>query len=248
MSESPYDRCPSRRQFCRAAVTAAVTAVTAPRLVLGGEQSKDHGPDHAAAHPFSPEKAIERLLEGNRRFVKGKADHPHESKDWRLSLEGGQHPFAVIVGCADSRVCPELVFDQGLGDLFVIRVAGNIVDVDVTASVEYAVDHLDTRLVVVLGHSNCGAVTAALDHLSESAGEPDEIVSLLYRIEPALVNLPQNLSRDNRIAVAVERNVRFAVRRLSAVPDLMKSMRSHKLRIVGAVYDMHTGKVKLVNP
>lgn len=246
MTESLNARCPSRRQFCRVAVTAAVTSVAVPRLVFGGDPSKDHGRDLAAARPASPQECIERLLEGNRRFAEGKALHPHESKDWRLSLESGQRPFAVVVSCADSRVCPELLFDHGMGDLFVIRVAGNIVDIDVTASVEYAVDHLDTGLVVVLGHSKCGAVTAALDHLAGAVGEPDEIVSLLRLIEPALIGLPQNLSREDRVAAGVERNVKRAVRRLSAVPDLMKRLRAHKLCIVGAVYDLHTGKVELL--
>jgi carbonic anhydrase len=195
---------------------------------------------------LGPDQALKRLMEGNARFADGHPRHPHETADWRLSLERGQHPYAVVLGCADSRVCPELVFDQGFGDLFVIRVAGNIVDVDVTASIEYAVDHLASKLVVVLGHSNCGAVTATLDHLTDSAGEPDEIVSLLYRIEPALVGLSENLPREELISQAVRKNVQFAVQRLSQVPDLRKNMRRNNLKIVGAVYNMHTGRVELL--
>ena len=166
----------------------------------------------------------------------------------RTSLEEAQHPWAVILGCADSRVCPELLFDQGLGDLFVIRVAGNIVDVDVAASIEYAVHHLHTMLVVVLGHSNCGAVTATLDHLTDSAAEPDDIVSLLYRIEPALEGVPEDLPRDKQISCAVRQNVLFSVQRLTQIPDLRRSIKRDNLRIVGAVYDMHSGKVSLLQP
>jgi carbonic anhydrase len=189
------------------------------------------------------DQALSKLREGNERFHQGKSKHPHGGANWRHQLEEGQHPFAVVLGCADSRVPPELIFDQGFGDLFVIRVAGNVVDVDVTASVEYAIDHLGTPLVVVLGHSDCGAVTAALDHLSESPEEPEEIVSLLYRIEPALLGLSSKGNRDEQIAEAVRRNVDMAVRRLSRVPDLMRNMKKGNVRIVGAVYDMHTGKV-----
>ena len=190
--------------------------------------------------------AMKRLQEGNARFVADKPQHPHEASNWRRELEKGQHPFAVVLGCSDSRVSPELLFDQGLGDLFVIRIAGNIVDTDVIGSVEYAVDHLDTRLIVVLGHSNCGAVTATIDHLSDTDGEPAEVVSLLYRIEPAIVGIPDDLPRQKQIDLAVTRNVDLAVRRLSRVPDLHQSLKTGDVKIVGAVYDMHTGKVKLL--
>ena len=105
------------------------------------------------------------LLEGNRRFADGKPRHPHEAADWRAHLREGQHPFAVIVGCSDSRVSPELLFDEGLGDLFVIRQAGHVGDEDTVASVEYAVGHLHVPLVVVLGHESCGAVEAAVNTL-----------------------------------------------------------------------------------
>ena len=188
-------------------------------------------------------EALKRLQAGNARFVADRPRHPHAKSDWRHALEKGQHPFAVVLGCSDSRVPPELIFDQGFGDLFIVRVAGNVVDVDVTASVEYAIDHLDTQLVVVMGHSNCGAVTATLDYLSNAEGEPAEVVSLLYRIEPAIVAIPKNLPRQKQIAHAVRRNVELAVRRLSRVPDLRRRVATGKIKIVGGVYDMHTGKV-----
>ena len=193
----------------------------------------------------SAEEAIQFLKDGNARFADGKSRHPHEAPDWRQSLEKGQHPFAVVLGCSDSRVPPELVFDQGLGDLFVIRVAGNVVDTDVTASIEYAIDHLDTKLIVVMGHSSCGAVTATVDHLSNPDGEPAEVVDLLYRIEPAIVGIDPKQPREKQIKQAVQQNVEQSVRRLSRVPDLRKNLKRGSVKIIGAVYDMHTGKVTL---
>ncbi|NOX55243.1 MAG: carbonic anhydrase [Planctomycetes bacterium] len=195
---------------------------------------------------ISAEEALKRLQEGNARFVAGTPRHPHEARQWRSRLEKGQHPFAVILGCSDSRVPPELVFDQGFGDLFVVRVAGNVVDTDVTASIEYAVDHLGTRLILVMGHSHCGAVTAALDLLGHPDGEPAEIVSLLYRMEPAVMGLPKELPREQRIERAVSRNVQRSVQRLSRVPDLRRKIKANTIQIVGAVFDMHTGKVGLL--
>jgi carbonic anhydrase len=217
-------------------------------LTLVGSATADAGdtPDAQQAITVDAEQALKRLREGNDRFVARKPQHPHESPDWRVALEKGQHPFAVVLGCSDSRVPPELVFDQGFGDLFVIRLAGNVVDVDVIASIEYAVDHLDTALIVVMGHSNCGAVTATLDHLANADGEPAEVVSLLYRIEPAVLGMSDELPRPQRIAQAIRRNVELAVRRLSRVPDVRRAVQSGGIKIVGAVYDMHTGKVEFL--
>lgn len=190
-------------------------------------------------------EAMKLLEAGNARFVAGESKHPHEKPDHRLALERGQHPFAVVIGCADSRVPPELVFDQGLGDLFVIRVAGNVVDTDVAASVEYAVAHLGTKLVVVMGHTHCGAVTATLEHLTDAGEEPAEVVSLLFQIEPATAGIPEGLSAEERIEHVVRRNISLAVRRLERIPALHKCVKSDGVKIVGAVYDMHTGKVTL---
>ena len=209
-------------------------------------QEPSHAKKPADKTTVTAEEALKRLTEGNQRFVTGKLRHPHQSRDWRSALEAGQDPFAVILGCADSRVPPELLFDQGFGDLFVIRVAGNVVDTDVAGTVEYAIDHLDSHLIVVMGHTFCGAVTAALDQSDTSMKEPDEIVSLLYRIEPAFEGLPDDLPREKRLNLAVRQNVQLGVRRLSQVPDLMKSLKSGKVVIVGAVYNLHTGKIEFV--
>ncbi|MEN1678709.1 MAG: carbonic anhydrase [Planctomycetota bacterium] len=203
-------------------------------------------PPRPESGPVTADAALKALKDGNARFASGKPTHPHENAGWRHQLEAGQHPFAVVIGCSDSRVPPELLFDQGFGDLFVIRVAGNVVDTDVVASVEYAIDHLDTQLIVVMGHTCCGAVTATIDHLSNPDGEPAEVVSLLYQIEPATMGLDRNLPRKDFVAKAIEQNVQLAVRRLSRVPDLRRSLKSGAVKLVGAVYDMHTGKVNFV--
>jgi len=131
---------------------------------------------------LTPDQALERLLQGNQRYVAGKATHPDQTAERRLGLASGQAPFAIILTCADSRVAPELFFDQGLGDLFVIRNAGNILDDHVIGSMEYAVEHLHAGLIVVVGHGQCGAVSAAV-----AGGEvPGHIRSVTEAIAPAL--------------------------------------------------------------
>ena len=211
-----------------------------------GEPGPRSTQDLNMERPVRADLALQSLMDGNARFVAGDPRHPHEARDWRNRLEYGQHPFAVVLGCSDSRVPPELVFDQGFGDLFVIRVAGNVVDTDVTASIEYAVDHLGTQLIVVMGHSHCGAVTATLERLDNPGDEPAEVIALLDRIEPAVAGLPNTMAAHERIDQAVRCNVERAVRRLSRVPDLRRSLRAGKLKIVGAVFDMHTGRVVLL--
>jgi carbonic anhydrase len=227
------------------AIMKRIFVVTLCLLVAPAAADPVESPDAKKQPTVDAVQALQQLQNGNARFVAGKPQHPHETADWRHALEEGQHPFAVVLGCSDSRVPPELIFDQGFGDLFVVRVAGNVVDTDVTASVEYAIDHLGTQLIVVMGHTHCGAVTATLDHLSTAEGEPAEVVSLLYRIEPAIIGIPEDLPREERIKRAVKRNVELAVRRLSRVPDLRRSINAGKIKIVGAVYHMHTGKVDM---
>ena len=142
--------------------------------------------------PRSGEEALDWLLAGNHRFWDGHPRHEHESSQRASVLHRGQLPFAVILGCADSRVAPELIFDHGLGDLFVVRVAGNFVGTDEAASIEYAVEHLHCPLVVVLGHQTCGAVTAAL---GAHENEPAELVQLLDAIAPGLAGIPRGCRR-----------------------------------------------------
>ena len=187
---------------------------------------------------------MQRLIEGNKRFVSGKLNHPHSAMDWRKRLVGGQKPFVTIIGCADSRVPPELLFDQGFGDLFVIRVAGNVIDTDVAGSVEYGVDHLATKLVVVMGHEGCGAVTAALQKMEDLAKEPNEIQALVRKIKPAVRKFDPGVSFDERLKTSVEDNVRNSVKLLKAIPDLAKAEKESRTKIVGTVYEIETGRVR----
>ncbi len=203
-----------------------------------------HAPD---AKGLTPDEALQRLIDGNARFAAGKAGHPNQDTVRRTALAEGQTPFAVIVGCSDSRVSPELVFDQGLGDLFVVRVAGNVVDADVGGSVEYAVGHLHTPLVLVLGHQKCGAVMAALLPQSQRVKETRDIQAILNQIQPALRNVDSHLSEEQRLAASIEANARQSMKILAALPKLSRSVADKSLRIACAVYELSTGKVNLLS-
>ncbi len=184
------------------------------------------------------------MREGNERFASGKSIHPRLESEHRTSLASGQTPFATVIACSDSRVSPELLFDQGVGDLFVIRVAGNVADVDEVGSIEYGVDHLQTPLLVVLGHTHCGAVTAvALSH--EVHGS---IPQLVDNITPAVARAKakgSNLSQDDLVAHAVNENVWVSIEDLLNRSEATRSLiKAGSLRVVGAVYDLETGRVK----
>jgi carbonic anhydrase len=197
-----------------------------------------------AADQPAPDGALRRLIVGNARFASGHTRHPHEDRGWRGQLEHSQHPFATVVGCSDSRVPLELLFDQGFGDLFVIRVAGNIVARDEAGSIEYAVVHLHTPLVAVIGHDHCGAVTAALGTHEEIMSEPPELSDLLAAIHVGMPEIPHSLPQDERIAKGVEANVRNAVRQLAKVPVVHDAVARGQTRIVGGIYSLHTGEVR----
>ena len=196
--------------------------------------------------PKTCEESMQRLIEGNKRFVSGKLNHPHSAMDWRKRLVGGQKPFVTIIGCADSRVPPELLFDQGFGDLFVIRVAGNVIDTDVAGSVEYGVDHLGTNLVVVMGHEGCGAVTAALQTADDLKKEPNEIQALVGKIKPSIRKFESDTPFKQQLKTSVEDNVRNSVKLLKAIPDLAKAEKASKTKIVGTVYEIETGRVRRI--
>lgn len=191
-------------------------------------------------------EALERLKAGNARFAEGETRHAHEGADWRKQLVAVQKPFATILGCSDSRVPPELVFDQGFGDLFVIRVAGNVIDSDILGSIQYAARHLKTRLLVVMGHEGCGAVTATLEALDGTAKEPRFIEALVKQIEPGLKDLDPKLAGEARLSAAVEANVRWGVKQLASVPEAKKALEEKALVLVGAVYNLATGRVRFL--
>jgi carbonic anhydrase len=196
-----------------------------------------------------PSEAIEsfdKLKAGNIRFMEGKTLHAHESANWRKHLVQGQKPFATILGCSDSRVPVELVFDQGLGDLFVVRVAGNVIAPDVVGSLEYAVEHLNTPLLIVMGHEGCGAVTAAVDALGGPMNELTAIKNLVDLIEPGL---PRDLggdSKQERVNNAVEHNVRWSLKQLARMPETKAQIDSRKVTVLGAVYELGSGRVRFL--
>lgn len=193
-------------------------------------------------------EALERLREGNRRFVEGgRAMRPRAGSERRRELVDGQAPFAVVVGCSDSRVPVEMVFDQGLGDLFVIRVAGNVIDPSQRGSVEYAAVALGTPLAVVLGHSGCGAVHAALQRAAGPGDElPADLATILDAIGPALEATPGAAGADpeSRLRAAVRANVRAATARLRQGSETLEGMiHAGDLLVLGAEYSLVTGIV-----
>ena len=236
-------RLPRRGFLAFLACGAAVAALPGRGPALGPAEAAAAA-GHGAGKAVPPDEALKRLMEGNKRFVAGRPRHPNQGPRRRSEVAQGQHPFAVILGCADSRVPPEVVFDQGLGDLFVIRVAGNIVDDAVLGSIEYAVEHLGARLIMVLGHAKCGAVAAALEVAGKGGSIPGHIASLLKPILPAVEAVKGQAGDplDN----AVRANVERVVGQLrSSEPVLAEMVRGDKVKMVGARYDLKTGEVQI---
>src|SRR6266516_1006790 len=198
---------------------------------------------------ISAPQALERLRAGNRRFVTDTRSHESiASEARRRELANGQEPFAIILGCADSRVPAEIVFDQGLGDLFVIRVAGNIVAPSQIGSVEFAAERYGTRLVVVLGHSRCGAVLATLDELRRpSESQSRNLRSIVDRVRPsveALLATEHRHDPDALVRAAVRANVRVSAGQLRHGSDVLEQLiQRHGLVVVGAEYSLETGVV-----
>lgn len=185
-------------------------------------------------------EALEKLKAGNARYAAGRMSHPDETPARRAELAEGQRPFAVIVGCSDSRVPPEIVFDQGLGDLFVVRSAGNVMDTILTGSVEYAVEHLGVKLVVVLGHEKCGAVTAAVHSVREA-----HITSIVKAIHPAVVQTrKQPGDAVHNCVVANARHVAEQLRH--SHPLLAHKVEKDGVKVVAADYDVATGAVEFL--
>ncbi len=218
----------SRRAMLRvtALASAGVAAGALPLAAAGGERPA----------PRTPQEALDRLLEGNGRFVSGAVDGPRRDLDRVRELSGGQEPYAAILGCADSRVPPEILFDEGFGDLFTVRVAGNVATPEEIASLEYAVGVLGSQLVVVLGHSSCGAVSAAVD----GGAVPGQISSLFQHITPSV---PEGAS----VQEAVEANARHQARVLrTSSPVIREALAAGSVRVQPAVYSLEDGRVRLL--
>src|SRR3989475_10187529 len=239
-------------------------------LFVGSQFARAADPAHADQPIVPPDEAVSRLKEGNGRYSSGKAQHPHESSEERAyiatdsyenagvtflgmtaaeaakrraELTKSQHPFATIVSCSDSRVPPEIVFDQGLGDLFVLRVAGNVIDDHSLGSIEYAVDHLAVRLIVVLGHQRCGAVKAAKETIAANGKAPGHIESLVTAIQPAV-----EATVHGDLEATVKANVKDVVQALrSSAPVLKPKVDSGELRVLGAYYSLNTGAVAFLD-
>jgi len=204
----------------------------------------------ASAGPgVNADQALDKLQQGNARFIVGKQEHPHQDFARRdLTATKGQQPFATILTCSDSRVPPEILFDQGVGDIFIIRVAGNVANVDEAASIEYAVDHLNTPLLVVLGHTNCGAVSAVV----EGADLHGHIPALVRSIVPAVARVRAKnptASGEPFLNDCIKANV------WQAIEDLFRSSavvtaktKAGKLKVLGAMYDITTGRVSWLGP
>ncbi|GAA1636539.1 carbonic anhydrase [Catellatospora bangladeshensis] len=219
----------------RRALLAAGLPLALHHPALPPTDSAQHDPPHRTSH------ALARLAAGNRRFRLGAARHPHQQPHRRHQLATGQHPFVITLGCADSRVAPEIVFDQGLGDVFDNRVAGNIADDLLMASVAYALEHFDPPLLVVLGHERCGAVTAAIDALTGPGPGPGYAGTLVRHLRPAVeavLGRPGDL-----VANVVRANIALQIRRLHSSPPIAGRVQTGRLHVTGAVYDLDTGEV-----
>jgi carbonic anhydrase len=193
------------------------------------------------------EEALRRLIDGNARFLSGTARFPTVQKDVLAALAHEQHPFATIIGCSDSRVPPELIFDANFGELFVIRVAGNVLTYEIAGSLQYAGVHLKTPLFVVLGHENCGAVQAALNMKFRNAREPSRIDLLVQKILPALEDIDAHADPAVQVARAVEANVRWTMRQIVESPEGRARVAEGAYKLVGAIFEIETGKVRFLD-
>ena len=212
--------------------------------LLGASQfARAVDPTHSDQPSVAPAEAISKLKEGNGRYTSGNLQHPGQTAERRTELANTQHPFAGIVSCSDSRVPPEIVFDQGLGDLFIVRVAGNVINDEGLGSIEYTVDHLGTRLILVLGHQSCGAVKAARETIAAKGKAPGHIESLVTAIRPAV----EATAKDD-LDTTVRANVKNVVKALrSSTPILKAKVDSGEIQVIGGYYSLDTGAVTFLD-
>ncbi|WP_438310144.1 carbonic anhydrase [Streptomyces sp. HUAS TT3] len=230
----------ARRGLVRAGLGGAALLGTGLLCVASAASGSRPEPGVGGPRPAGPEPAWRELAAGNRRWRTLHERHPDESRAVRRVLMAGQHPFAVVLGCVDSRVPPELVFDQGLGDLLTVRSAGQVLDEAVLGSVAYGVLELGVPLVVVLGHQGCGAVAAAVDADGTGDPLPAHVRYLADQIRPAV---DPGLPRPARVEAAVTANVRRVRASLAAEPDLAARIAAGRLAVVGARYELSSQRV-----
>ncbi|RCJ28938.1 carbonic anhydrase [Nostoc minutum NIES-26] len=226
-----------RRDFLKLGVTGAFgVMLTASDLLWRVQSAK------AAESPqsLSPDAALQKLIEGNERFVQHQPQYPDQSAVRLQEVAQAQHPFATVLTCADSRVPVEIVFDQGVGDIFDVRIAGNIATPEARGSIEYAVTLLGTPVLMVLGHERCGAVTAAV----QKQKLPGDIGTFVKAIKPAVARVKDR--PGDPVENAVVANVQYQIEQLQRSQLLSEQLKSGKLKIVGGRYDLDTGKVTIV--
>ncbi|MBW3585447.1 MAG: carbonic anhydrase [Cyanobacteria bacterium 0813] len=235
MTESERTGMISRRNLILRAGAGMLAASIAPALLPARAAKAE------AISGITPNGALKKLMEGNQRYIEQKRTFPDQARSRVVEVAQGQHPFATILACSDSRVAPEIIFDQGLGDLFDIRVAGNFLDDVVLGNMEYAAVELGVPLLVILGHERCGAVKAALD----AKAVPGHIGTLVAAIQPA-VDATKNRGGD-AWDNAVRANVKMNVNKLKlASPILAAAVKAGKLKVVGGRYDLDSGKVQII--
>jgi carbonic anhydrase len=200
----------------------------------------------SAGPGITADQALARLKRGNQRFRAGKARFPTVQKEVLANLARGQQPYATVLGCSDSRVPPELVFDAGFGELFIVRVAGNVLGPTIAGTLQYAGTHLHTPLFVVMGHEGCGAVQAALASWLHGTKHKSRIETLLENILPALDGLDRKLPPEELLHAAVEANVRWTMKAVLESPEGRARLPAGDLRLVGAVFEFGTGKVRFL--
>src|SRR5213596_1212417 len=223
--------------------TQLASCLIAVSLLGANQLARAADPAHPEQPAAAPAEAISKLKEGNGRYTSGNLQHPGQTTERRSELTKSQHPFAVIVSCSDSRVPPEIVFDQGLGDLFVVRVAGNVIDDHSLGSIEYAVDHLGVRLIVVLGHQSCGAVKAAKETIAAKGKAPGHIQSLITAIQPAV-----EATAKEDLDATIKANVKNVVQALrSSTPILKAKVDSGDVQVIGGYYSLDTGSVTFLD-
>ena len=195
---------------------------------------------------ITADEALRRLIDGNERFLGGTARFPTVQKEVLANLARAQHPFATVIGCSDSRVPPELLFDANFGELFVIRVAGNVISPEIAGTLQYAGVHLKTPLFLVLGHTNCGAIQAALAMKFRNVRHASRIELLMASILPGLDGIDPRADPAAQVAAGVEANVRWTMRQIAESPEGRARAAEGAYRLVGAVCDIETGRVRFL--
>ncbi|MFM0173040.1 carbonic anhydrase [Paraburkholderia sediminicola] len=231
---------PMRRNLLLAGASSITLAGLSRHVAVAAEPASGNAPNS-----IPPAEALDRLMQGNARYAANTPSNKDYSAD-RAARVAAQYPIAAIVGCADSRVAPELAFDQGPGDLFVVRVAGNFVNDDILASLEYGVEFLGVPLIMVLGHTQCGAVTATVKALKDGVHLPGHLPELVRAIKPAMQMAKVGHGEDLVAQTTIE-NVRLNTNRLIVSRPLIGPyVKSGRVKIVGGIYDLATGKVTLL--